>query len=333
MELVTAGNPNLGTIKSVLHVVPIHYQRTLTKVFFIDSDFSQLDFAGRSILGDRFEAVQSIAGKEVQVSHQFIGKNELAAKLPEVLSTEMHSRDHDDIVIDLTNGTKSVSSLLYAAGSLLKVKRLFFLTVTPEGRKKDPREYTDNDYVVQEIDPLQNILELGKYGYFDLVYYRDSITSLARKLANLGNHDFTHHVEQMCTRGMGDYFKGDYMGCISEIGKLSEEFALLLVGRIRRDYQGEIKRTIPYNFNDAITFLSIELCDKIRGSLRDSHPLDPIQAKYVALRNVDKSLDILRCLRNESVHPRKICFSKAEAKMCLDSIIAILTDYCALETK
>ena len=43
MELITAGNPNIGALASVLHIVPIHYGKPLTDLLFIDAEGSSQD--------------------------------------------------------------------------------------------------------------------------------------------------------------------------------------------------------------------------------------------------------------------------------------------------
>lgn len=324
MELITAGNPNIGTLASVLHIVPIHYGKPLTKILFIDTEGSGQDESGEPIDAARNSLVRQAAGSRVQIAQQYIPRKELATEIPGVLSCELQTRSSDEIVIDLTNGSKSISSLLYAAGSLLQVRRLFFLTVVPAARSKKPSEYSTSDYWVEDIDPLQNIRALGRHGFFDLIYYRDAIASLVSGLHDGLRISSDSVVEQNLIRAVEDYFKGNYLGCTSVSGQLAEELVLLLCEKVKNRLKGAITRKMPTNFADATIFLTHEFCEPLRSALRDSLPLNELQNDFAAFRNADKLLEYLRVLRNDAAHPRSIAITKDEAKASLDATISLI---------
>ncbi len=333
MELITAGNPNLGTLASVLSVVPRHYSRHIAKVFFLDTDNSDRDASGNSLEVERNELVRKYAGPNVQLAQQNIEKRLLSVVLPELLSGELKLRDREEIVIDLTNGTKAMSALLYAAGSLLQVKQLFFLTVKPLARQKKPEQYESTDYWVELIDPLQNIRELGKHGFFDLIYYRETINSILKNLPK-GFHSFSSiELEQTLLRAIEEFFKNDFKGSTTNAGRIGESISMYICEKIKNEHKGKIKRKKPYDFNDSIIFLNQEICENIRVKLRDDEELTSIEKRWLPLRNADKILDYIRVLRNEASHPRRYEFARGEAKAVIDGVLGLLENLGSLDVR
>lgn len=331
MEIITAGNPNLGTLASVLYLSQQHYKKRLRKVFFLDSEGSTEGQGDRSLDAERNNLAIRYGGAEVQITQQFIRRAELAQRLPRLIASELASSHRDDLVIDLTNGPKSVSSLLYAAGSLLQVGNLFFLTVSPAARGKQPEAMVQEDYWVESVDPLQNIRELGRYGFFDLVYYRETVHRISSGLPRGMRTLPATKVEQLSMRAVEEYFRENHLGCASTIGMLAEEVAYAICQRLKDRAKGTITRRLPQSFSDAISFLAQELGEPVRANLAAGRPCPDHQVAFASLRNADRLLEYARVVRNESAHPRPWDIRREEAKTLLDGVLSLLSIVSELE--
>jgi len=124
MQLIISGNPNLGAIRNVIYLASKHYQGKIRKVLFIDNETS-LQKDGLSVEGQRNEMVRSYI-EDVTIESIPVKRENLHEKIPKLLSEKLQVYKRSEIVIDLTNGDKFITSALYASGSLSQIDNLFF---------------------------------------------------------------------------------------------------------------------------------------------------------------------------------------------------------------
>jgi hypothetical protein len=127
MILILSGNPNLGTIRNVIYFVNNYFDQQINKICFVDSNETLNDREGKSLESERNNIVRRYIGSKIAIESQVIEKNDLHIDIPKMLSNHLKIYGEDNIVIDLTNGTKYISNVLYASASLSKIKNLFFL--------------------------------------------------------------------------------------------------------------------------------------------------------------------------------------------------------------
>jgi len=135
MELIISGNPNLRTIQSVIYLAYLHYNGQIEKVYFIDSEGSLYDKDGNSLEGQRNEIARKYIKSDVKIESRFVKKEDLHQEIPRLLSEQLKTYAKDQIVVDLTNGTKYISNILYASASLSKIRNLFFVFIPSDKRE------------------------------------------------------------------------------------------------------------------------------------------------------------------------------------------------------
>jgi predicted CoA-binding protein len=324
MILILSGNPNLKTIRSVVYFANAHFEGGIDKVCFIDdADLSLKDAEGKSIEGQRNDIVRQYVGRKVKIESQVIEKSCLHAEIPKMLSGHLHSHGREEVVIDLTNGTKYISSVLYASASLSKISKLFFLSVPRDKQDVLPENLAQADYTIDVISPLENIEAIGKYAYFEIVYFREKAQDVIAmfKAAQFKSSFLRNMFEPQINSAISSYFHGNYSDSISSMGHIIEELTLELCDRIKQRAQGQIKVAVPKEFSHGIGWLTAQFCDPLRGK-QNTGLLDYEEA-LKTLQNLDKLLEVVRVYRNLSSHPYDFLRGKPEANFILNNCLYV----------
>jgi hypothetical protein len=329
MELITAGNPNLDTLASVLVVAQRHFQTKLRKIFLIDTEGSQRDSKGRSLEADRIELVRRLTSRTAAIHVRFLERDGIASELPRIVADELRVFPQDEVIVDMTNGTKLLSGLLYATASLLKIEKLFFLAVSSEARSKPAEDLAENDYRVDVLPPLSEVQRLGPIGYFELIYYREEAERRLLKLRNAGlQSDYLDRTLDRAVQSVIEtFFLGRFQHCIAEAGQVGEALAMeifRLISKTGQANQSKVRHQKPKGFEEAITFLRADFCDPLRG--KEGVGLEPHELAFKSMLAADKNLDALRVYRNEASHPRPDTRSREEAKLCLEILLVLVDD-------
>ena len=325
MQLLIPGNPNLETLKSVLVVSQRHYAARARKILLLDNEKSMFGAGGRDLRLERSELIGRCTDPGTVLTSVTVSTDNLSTRLPELIATELSSGTNGPLVIDLTNGHKSVTALLYAAGSLLKVDRLFYLSVRENARGRDPVDFQPDDYSVEILDRIGNMKELSRRGFFDLVYYRDFVDELRASFTDTRAIAFSAipAALQEIDEGVREYFHEHFVSSILHCGRAVETIAFELCKSWKSGHRGSITRSEPRQFSEAIAFLRIELCEWLRSSQLSLLPPNDWRLAWVRLRNVDSLLEIVRVRRNDAAHAHPHSLGAADAKLVIDSTITL----------
>ena len=98
--------------------------------------------------------------------------------IPRVLSGKLNLFSEDQIVVDLTNGHKYISSILYASASLSEIVQLFWLTVDRDKQNVAPEKLKESDYLIKVFPSIENLESIEKYTYFEITCYRETTQKL-----------------------------------------------------------------------------------------------------------------------------------------------------------
>ena len=322
MQLIISGNPNIGTIRNVIYFANKHYEGMIKKVLFIDNE-SSLYNNGVSIESDRNEVVRNYI-KNVSIESKVIEKSIFHDEIPKLLSDQLRLYNNDEIIVDLTNGNKFISSVLYASASLSRIKNLFFLFVSFDKLGKKPEELNSGDYNIDVISPLNNMESIGKYTYFEIVYYKEKIDNIINNFSGVKfNSSFLNNMfESQINASISNYFLEKYSECVSNIGQLIEEITIELCMRIKTIAKGKIKNKPSKSFDEAITWLRTNFCDPLRG--KRNKELSDFEEKLKNMQNIDKIIDMVRVYRNLSSHPYEVLRGREDASLSLNNSIYIL---------
>lgn len=323
LALITAGNPNLKTLANVLVTSQRHFLARIDSVFLIDTDGSTTGKDGESLEGERNALVRRYTHPHVRIAQRSFPGDSLARAVPMVVSEELSLVSRDRVVVDLTNGTKTLTSLLYASASLLQLERLFFLTLLPSGYSKEPEELDASDYRIDVLRPLEDVNALKPFALFELVYYRQDMAELMTLL--LGRfprkQDLVAGIGERIDEAVVKYFAGDAAGAAGAAGKAGESLARLVIGVGEEVSDGMLFRGAAKRSHvDRINAIRTRLCEPLRSGLTDEEALPAHLRALIGLRYADGYLDVLRCVRNDASHERLLSVGREEARLTLDLV-------------
>lgn len=223
MELVTFSNPNAATTRNVLFYAKREFPGLL-RVFFLDVPTAEgqvFDDTARRTAAERY------IDSHVEISAKRVPPEEMGVLIPQLLAERVRANGgRERLIVDLTNGTKNMSCLLYAAASLIRIPNLFFLLVNraSQGASVLPSDIPDGHVKVELLDPMKNTRTIGKAGLFDICYYKDQFeTCLGQfKQQKLRNSFLRGQLGSTILSAVDHYFDVRYPECVSLLGALSE---------------------------------------------------------------------------------------------------------------
>ena len=329
MELIISGNPRLETIRGVIYFAHLRYNKQIKKVYFIDSEGSISDQDGNSLEGKRNEIVRKYIKEDVKIESQLIKKEDLHQEIPKLLSEQLRIYDKDQIIVDLTNGTKYISSILYATASLSKAGNLFFLFVPKEKQNELPEDLNEDDYIIDVISPLEGLESIGKHAYFEIIYYKDKAEEAIRSFRGV-HFDFQktffeNDFEPEINSAIDNYFLGQYQETIRTLGVLIQGLPSKICSTIKKSAETKIATKPPSEFYDTITWLRDYFCNPIRKKIKENKKLDEYEEEFILLQNIDKLIDLLRVYRNLTSHPNPANVRQEDARMFLNNTFYLLT--------
>ncbi len=323
MELITCDNLNMATMRNVLYLANERFPE-IDGVFFLET-------APCAKLVERNVAALDYLGSGVELSQRRFDPARLHSELPAVLAHRLRKAGgRERLVIDMTNGTKMMSSVLYASASLLKIPNLFFLTVERHAQNKRPEELTLDDYSIQLLKPIQQDRQVGKAGLFEVLYYRDGfVSSLAGIDRSKLRREYTRaSLEADLLKAVDQYFDTHYRDCVRSISVLAEALAEDLCHGVNEKAGGNIRKPVPHNdASKAVDWLRVEFGEPLRAALskdNDRQNLPAYQRELASLATADTILAQLRPLRNFSVHPYMDIPGASEARVALHSMLYLL---------
>jgi hypothetical protein len=322
MQLLLSGNPNLNTIRSVVFFANQHYYSNITKIHFIDSN-GTLHVNNQSIEGKRNSIVREFI-PSATIESTIIETSHIHTEIPKLISEQLKMYSVDDIVVDLTNGTKYISNVLYASASLSQIKNLFFLQIVPSKLGTNPEDLQKDDYIIGKISTLENLEAIGKYIFFEIIYYRNKVDQIldAFKEAKFNRQFLRNMFASQLNSIISNYFSNSYAEAIGNVGQIMEEFSLELCNCIKNAARGKIKTKVPNTFDDSITWIRTEFCDPLRG--KRNQGLLPYEEQMKELQAIDKMLDTIKVYRNISSHPYDLLRGSEEAKLVINNSFYIL---------
>ena len=324
MELILSGNPNINTIRSVIYFANLSFDKKLEKVYFFDSKESLYDKKGEPIEHIRSELIRHYIARNVKIESIVLEKEKLHQEIPKLISEQLKIYDKDKMIVDLTNGNKYVSSILYASASLSKIKNLFFLYIPLNKHDELPENLNKDEYVIDVVSPLENLESIGKNTHFEIIYYKEEAEEIINSFNKYNlESSFLRNTfkNQMCS-AIDNYFLGKYSDSIGNLGQIIEEISLEICPKIKNFARGKITNKLPNDFNNSILWLHQNFSEKLRRKRNEN--LDDFEEKLKLIQNIDKIIDVIRVYRNLNNHPYDFLRSKDEAKMIIDNTLYLL---------
>lgn len=202
--LYTIGNINLKTVRLVAKAIKeVAPKISIHKVVIFDSTESE------KLQNQQIGIYREYFGDFIREGIQINSDGSIdAAKLFYVFANE------EQKIVDLSNGQKPTSSLLFMAASLCQVEHIYYLML-----KTIPKENMvlglDYDYVkMRKVDCVD---KLAKISCFDLIYYNNELQNLFTESERISDGPLSV-IYRGLHSGIKEFFSGtDYRSVVANV--------------------------------------------------------------------------------------------------------------------
>ncbi len=155
-------------------------------------------------------------------------------------------------IVDLSNGQKVTSSILYMAASLCNVDNIYYLILHKKPSDLPANPVENIDYSYKKIGKFTGMQNLSKISYFDLIYYNEEVENIFNEQCSLGSL-YTKSKKGLL-KGISDFFDNQIDGrsainnvTIGNEGLIAETFSYLSTNSIALEFAQ--KHRIIFNSN------------------------------------------------------------------------------------
>lgn len=220
--LYTIGNINLQTVELVAKAVRgADPQIMIHKVVIFDSPESE------KLQNEQVEIYRRYFGNFIREGIRINNDGSIDISL----LFYVFANDEEKIV-DLSNGQKSTSSLLFMAANLCQIDRIYYLML-----KTAPKEVmiAGRDYDYIKMRHVDCINKLAKISYFDLIYYNDEMQKLFSQSERNTNGPLKVIYEGLST-GIKEFFSGtDFRSVVANVTIGNEKIINSLIAFLHYD--------------------------------------------------------------------------------------------------
>jgi len=307
-HLIIPSNLNLMSFENIIIAYQDHYSE-FNSILILNTNESL-----KQDINLRNEIIRNVFGIEIEIREKIIS-NETNLKITEVINNSLRQYNNDHIVIDLTNGTKELSSLLYMASSLSKIHNINYVIVqkNESGKfyelKKIKTEILKNYYQIKYFEPLQDLNSLGRWNFFDLLFYKEKISNIFQTYPSNMEH-IIEVWEIQFNKGLELYFDGE-----EKYDEALRTFGVLLEDITKNLYH--ILKTKSEYINKPVSFVFDDYFKKIRQKHKQKEIFNDYRDINFA---TDYFMNIIREYRNNSSHSIKIKFKEED----LQTVIILL---------
>jgi hypothetical protein len=326
--LVTAGNVNEQNFYGVCYAV-----KQIVKDIDIVYIFDTIKSAEKAETTQRNLEMRNIFGS-IEITTLIVDEDDIQTVIPHRLSRLIREYGASNIVVDLSNGQKIVTAVLYAVSTISRLPNIYHLLLQVFDRKRTVQEMKHGeewDYV--KIQPLEEVLNITKNSQVELIYYRDRIEHVTNALITL-NAPFANDVKIRLEHSLVDYFTISSTDeqdserlerCINGLGKICEDVSI-----IWHDFciQKDIIQSQAKDFSSRVK----QIISKWESYRRDlSSNKSYISSDVIVSGTVlptlvlDVQLETMRVYRNLASHSVSYYqFKRHDARLTLDMTLLIL---------
>ena len=320
--LVTLGNTNLGTFHNVCQAVQAVYPGEELEVLLV---FDTPQSVAEKYESDRNRLVRQISAN-AEVRNRVVQPDEMQTVIPLSLARLLGEFDRQDIIIDLTNGQKAHTGVLYAVASISKIERIHSLQIKDPSNLGTPisdLEYLDDwDYVT--LESLKEIDAVARQSFLELLYYQEEIWA-ARSVLCEYSQDFAQDAYRLVIQALEDYFRGGtdearYERSTATLGILCEDVAKTLYVYCKQSKQTEKEVTDFAGYVNQIG----SILDRLRSRSTNLQQEGHFGKQFMRLLPIDLLLRVAVVLRNQAAHPTTYKCRREEARLMLDVTLLML---------
>lgn len=326
--LVTAGNVVEETFKGVCYAV-----KTLLGGAYRIEIFDTLASSKFADDSKRQSLILEILGTR-HINITLINDANAQQVIPETMSQLIREYGPENVIVDLSNGQKITTSILYAASTISRITNIFALEFKNRPPKNidiaDLQHPEDWDYI--KVNPLEGLTKITQSSYIELIYYRDRIEQLVTSLKGK-NPTLADKIASYLQNALVSYFyissieitmQHHIENCISALGKVCEEIAFVWHHFCQKE---KIITTQADSFNSRIKQI-VSRWNEYRNNAA-KQALDTsdkvIKDSIIPTLAVDTTLEIMHVFRNfASHHGQYYVFDRHDARLALDATLLMI---------
>lgn len=224
----------------------------------------------------------------------------------------------EEKIVDLSNGQKSTSSLLFMAANLCQIDRIYYLMLKT-APKADMVLGRDYDYI--KMKKMDCVGKLAKISYFDLIYYSDELQKLFSESERSVNGPLKVIYEGLSS-GIREFFSGtDFRSVVSNVTIGNEKIIDSFIEYLQSDKEcqrycreNDIKITRDRDPVGVLTYFS-------RSYVKNGR-----KKEILALATVPNLVASLREYRNISAHYSKndIVLTEDQGRIVINLCIEVI---------
>ena len=345
--LIIPSNKNGDTLLNILSIIfdekakSIYKLPDIRKITFLETDSLNENENIIVIRGEVFSQPEAykkmlnmlgLKGMEIRVKELV----DYVKDIPEVLMSAVNETgDQDQVVLDLTNGTKEITGTLYMAGTICGIKQMIYVQVKRNEEGKFYQLYEKGEkldlFDLTTFKALEDIQILASMNGIEFVMYK-------KKIEALRNNRHSFLWESICSRlddAVNYYFgfnDSDALHAIQSIGLLNEALIKIISKQFKgiwEKYNRDSNRKKGFSYDD------IRVCEKwynqqtlkVRNGSISSEKKKQWEEYGNIFQYVPNLFDLVnaeRVYRNNVSHGLQSSLKKEDAKVAIIIILKII---------
>lgn len=274
--------------------------------------------------------------------------------IPIVIQEAVKKKEKQDyVIIDLTNGSKQITGILYTSGTLCGISNMFYVEVHKDGDwfyKLWEEKTIDDKYSIKKFDAMRELENLASLNNIEFVMYKAEVNEI-RDNSKIGK--ILYWCDKL-DKAINAYFiKDQYISCIREIGEINEELLTFLLNWVKTHKPlkkaaknnpsiEENNKTEPAALikdgkyggleNRSLYLAQKEYLTSLDSVNKGNSKEDAIIVRnwyerlFKALPNLYHLVSALRIYRNQVDHPNHNSIDKEDAKLSIMIILKIIRE-------
>ena len=231
--LVISANNNIITFKATLLAVKKYHsinQETISSIIVIrtiDGEDPSNIAHYKAECETVFPEYDNYNEKRIETANQYL------SKLPVIFRELLSQWDPGDIIVDLTNGTKSYTDFVYLACTLLDIRTIFRVSINRE-YYNNPNDSTDYlNLNMESVLSQSQIRSFVNKTYAEYIYYYNEVKELTDWFQSLLGEKLSRYFFEQMLNSFEKYATGEYCDSIINLSTMTEELLKHILDKLK----------------------------------------------------------------------------------------------------
>lgn len=230
--LVISANNNLDTFKATI-IAAREYFETSSQIISavlvirtIEGENTDNALKYKALCDEIFLNYKDYNEKKIDSSDMYL------TRLPIVFRELLSSWEPNNIIVDLTNGTKSYTDFIYLACTLLDIRTIFRVSIKPE-YYRNPNNNSSFEVTMECILSQKQVRSFVNKTYAEYIYYYSEVKELAEWIKGLYGEQMSLHFFRQMLNSFEKYAAGDYQDSINTLSTITEGLMTELLQKLQ----------------------------------------------------------------------------------------------------